>query len=49
MKNEEGTFKQGNFLSNKFPPRGLRGDPGEGGSAQGTKGGSTQRTKGGPG
>ena len=38
MKNEEGTYKQGKFLSNEFKPRGLRVDPVRG-SAQGTKGG----------
>ena len=38
MKNEEGTYKQGNFLSNKFKPKGPRVDPVRG-SAQGTKGG----------
>ena len=27
MKNEEGTYKQGKFLSNKFSPEGLRVDP----------------------
>ena len=35
---EEGTYKQGKFLSNKFKPKGLRVDPVRG-SAQGTKGG----------
>ena len=39
MKNEEGTYKQGKFLSNKFKPKGLRVDPVRGGGAQGTKGG----------
>ena len=34
MKNEEGTYKQGKFLSNKLKPEGLRVDPVRG-SAQG--------------
>ena len=35
MKNEEGTYKQGKFHSNKFKPKGPRVDPVRG-SAQGT-------------
>ena len=38
MKNEEGTYKQGKFLSNKLKPEGLRVDPVRG-SARGAKGG----------
>ena len=38
MKNEEGTYKQGKFLSNKVKPKGLGVDPVRG-SAGGTRGG----------